>query len=190
MRRAPLILSATLAACVSGPTPDAVSHDVSLYKADYAFPAEWPALRAASGEPVAGAYVAKRIGDRQLVLADSTTSMAGGPEAFKSSVIVFGSQCGLDTATAVVRLKPLGAIGHDAGVGLHAAGTRCVRMGQEAGIPVATVSGDTAYVGVVMSIWTTGKLSTVNDAAAALGVRVGMSAQQAAELMLANVPAD
>jgi hypothetical protein len=82
--------------------------------------------------------------------------------------------------------RPLGVIGHDAGIGLHAGGIQCIGSADELDIPAATVSANTAYVGAGMSVWTTGKLSVVNKTAEALGVRVGMGVQEAAQIMLAK----
>jgi hypothetical protein len=87
-------------------------------------------------------------------------------------------------AQLLVDTKPLGAIGHDAGYGLHAAGILCLALGDEIDLPAATISADTAYIGVGMSLWTTGEISAVNKSAAVLGVRVGMSAREAASILV------
>ena len=65
--------------------------------------------------------------------------------------------------------RPRAATGHDAGLGLHAGGIQCISLGDEIGLPIATVSADTAYIGVGMSLWTTGASSVVNESAELIG---------------------
>lgn len=168
-----------------GAAAPAVSHDPTLY-GEYEWPGDWAPALDESGAAMHDAYVAKRDGDRQVVVSDSASALFGHEGKLRRSVLVIGSHCGKNTAQLYVRTKPLAVIGHDAGVGLHAAGIQCIPLGDESGLPVATVSTDTAYIGVGMSLWQTGRISVVNKSAEALGVRVGMSTQEAASILLAN----
>lgn len=167
------------------PPPEApsVSRDPGLYKTDYQWPADWADAVDEAGKSIHGGKLARTAGDRRIVVVDSASSLFGHDGQLSHSVIAFGSHCGMNVAETVVKVKPLGVIGNDAGIGLHAAGIICISMGDANGIPAATVSADTAYMGVALSLWTTGKISVVNKTAEALGVKVGMTTQEAAEIM-------
>jgi len=54
----------------------------------------------------------------------------------------------------------------------------------EKGIPGAAVSAMTAEIGVGPTTYETGVISTVNKAAQKIGVKPGMTAKEAAEVML------
>lgn len=164
----------------------AADRDFGRYQKTYPWPADWPQAFDAVGKPVHGARVAKQEGGRQIVVVDSASALAGHEDNLEGSVIAFGSHCGMNVAEMVVAVKPLAVIGNDAGVGLHSAGIVCIPLADTAGIPAATVSADSAYIGVAMSLWTTGRISVVNKAAEALGVKVGMPAHEAADILLAR----
>jgi len=186
-----------IAGCSPSESPDksqppsrdlTVSLDPASYH-EYKWPDGWSSAVDDSGATIHDAYIAKQQGDRQVVVADSASALLGHEGKLERTVLVFGSHCGRNTAQAVKAARPLGAIGHDAGIGLHAGGIQCISFGDEADIPAATVSADSAYIGVGMSLWTTGTISVANESAKALGVRVGMSTQEAATLMLAAAKA-
>jgi hypothetical protein len=159
------------------------SRDPASYR-EYEWP-DWPSALDDAGSEIHDARVARQEGDRQIVIADSASALIGHEGKLDRSVLVFGSHCGRNTAEAVKAASPRGAIGHDAGIGLHAGGIQCISFGDEAGIPAATVGADSAYIGAGMSLWTTGTISVANETAKALGVRAGMSVQEAATIMLA-----
>jgi hypothetical protein len=160
-----------------------VSHDPTAYQ-EYKWPDTWPAAFDDAGAEIHDARVAQREGARQIAIADSASALLGHEGKLDRSVLVFGSHCGRNTGLAVKAAKPLGAIGHDAGIGLHAGGIQCISLADEIGVPAATVSADSAYIGVGMSLWATGTISVANKSAKALGVRAGMSTQEAATRML------
>jgi hypothetical protein len=200
MRRQIWLFALFIAACSSPPAPDTAeltpasntdvttptgNSDPALYQ-EYAWPEDWPIASDDNGEEMHGARVAARAGRRQVVVADSASALVGHERQLRQTVLVLGSHCGRNVALLVNQTRPLGAIGHDAGIGRHAAGIQCVSFGDEIDLPTATVSADSAYIGVGMSIWTTGVISAANKSAKAMGIRAGMSTQEATSIMLAK----
>jgi hypothetical protein len=110
------------------------SRDPASYR-EYEWP-DWPFALDDAGRELHDARVAQREGDRQIVIADSASALIGHEGRLDRSVLVFGSHCGRNTAEAVKAARPLGAIGHDAGIGLHAGGIQCISFGDEAASPL------------------------------------------------------
>jgi hypothetical protein len=124
------------------PAPSA-SRDPALYQ-EYEWPDDWPSAFDDNGTELHAARVAKQEGDRQIVVVDSASALFGHERKLHGTVLVFGSHCGRNTAQLVNSTRPLGAIGHDAGIGLHAGGIQCISFGNEIDLPAATVSADSA----------------------------------------------
>jgi hypothetical protein len=98
--------------------------------------------------------------------------------------LVVGSHGGLhggrpETALSVAAAA---AVFHDAGRGKDDAGCTRLPVLAARGIPAATVDGATARIGDARSLWETGVLSCVNEAASLRGWRVGMRTTEAADL--------
>lgn len=72
----------------------------------------------------------------------------------------------------------------DGGVGRNNSGLTALEPANEAGIPGAAVSAASARMGDGMSTWVDGEISAVNDLAADLGITPGMSARQAASILV------
>jgi hypothetical protein len=87
-------------------------------------------------------------------------------------------------ALYALRIRPKGLICNDAGKGLDDTGIEGLPMLDPHGIAAATVSTDSARIGDPLSTYEDGLLSALNDAARAIGLRVGMPAREAAHLML------
>jgi uncharacterized protein YunC (DUF1805 family) len=87
-------------------------------------------------------------------------------------------------ALYALRIRPKGLICNDAGKGLDNSGIEGLRMLDPHGIAAATVSTDSARIGDPLSTYQDGVLSALNNTAAALGLRVGMPAREAAQMML------
>jgi hypothetical protein len=66
----------------------AVSHDPTSYQ-EYKWPDGWPAAFDDSGAEIHDARVAKREGDRQIVIADSASALLGHEGKLERSVLVF-----------------------------------------------------------------------------------------------------
>ncbi|MBN9605299.1 MAG: hypothetical protein J0G30_01650 [Actinomycetales bacterium] len=120
--------------------------------------------------------------DRGRILAVWSSSRISGD--LSRDVLVVASHGAKVMATYALRTKPRGLICNDAGFGLDRSGVEGLETLDEHGIAAAAVSTDSARIGDPLSTWDDGVLSTVNRAASALGVRVGMSVPEAAELML------
>ena len=82
----------------------------------------------------------------------------------------------------------LAAVFHDAGVGRNGAGVSRLPVMDEQGVSGATVSHESARIGDARSIWNTGRISDVNELAAAWGARAGMSSQDFAIAAIRNRP--
>jgi hypothetical protein len=83
-----------------------------------------------------------------------------------------------------LRVSAKGAIANDAGIGKNNTAVEGVMILGERGIPAASVSTMSARLAEGLSTWNDGIISVVNPAAAARGIKVGMTAQEAARLML------
>jgi hypothetical protein len=83
-----------------------------------------------------------------------------------------------------LRMAAKGAIANDAGIAKNNTAVEGVMLLQERGIPAASVGTMSARLGEGLSTWNDGVISVVNQIAAARGVKVGMSAKDAARLML------
>jgi len=127
------------------------------------------------------AKVLKQSGKYRIVLADSATSIS---EANKNDIFVDASHVGENVGRYAVQGGVKGMIGNDAGKGMEDAGVAGFKVLDEKGIPGAAVSANSAEIGVGITTWDSGVISTVNKAAQKIGVKPGMTAKQAAEIML------
>jgi hypothetical protein len=100
-------------------------------------------------------------------------------------IIVSGSHGGLlgGRAATAIRVDALGAVYHDAGIGVDGAGTTRLPALDQRGIPAATVAADSARIGDAKSVWSTGRISAFNETAGAAGCRLGMTVPEFAELV-------
>jgi hypothetical protein len=85
-------------------------------------------------------------------------------------------------AQYALQVRPRGLIANDAGRGLDDSGMD--GLDAMSGTPAATVSADSARIGDALSTYRDGLISAANASARAIGVSVGMSAKDAAQLML------
>lgn len=83
-----------------------------------------------------------------------------------------------------VKAGPRGLICNDAGMGLDRSGVSGLTVLEGFGIAAASVSGDTARIGDALSTYHDGVLSAVNVPALNAGLRIGMTAKEATELLL------
>ena len=125
--------------------------------------------------------VIKKSGNRKIVVADSA---AGMDERSKGDVFVDGSHCGVNVGEMTINSGMGAMIGNDAGMGKNNAGIVALKMCDERGIPAAAVAAMSAKIGSGMSTYEQGKISVANETAKKMGVRVGMSAKEAADKML------
>lgn len=104
------------------------------------------------------------------------------------TIVVTGSHGGIlgGRPETAIRVDALAAVYHDAGVGKDEAGISRLPALDPRGIGAATVDGNTARIGDARSIWASGRISHVNDTAAAWGVRVGMAVPEFADIAMAH----
>lgn len=96
-------------------------------------------------------------------------------------VFCVASHGGKVMAQYALQVKPRGLIANDAGGGLGGSGTEGLQL---LNMPGATVSTDSARIGDALSTYRDGVISALNESARLAGVKVGMSAKEAARLML------
>ena len=124
--------------------------------------------------------VKKQEGKYRIILTNTAGSY---DENNKNDVVIDGSHFGVNSAKMAVDAAVKGRIGNDAGIGKNSAGIAGLNILEKVGIPGAAVSSMSAKIGVGMSTWDTGKVSTVNESARKIGVKVGMTTQEAANVM-------
>ena len=114
-----------------------------------------------------------------IVLIDSAARLHGG---HRGRVVVTGSHGGRSTARHALRAGARLCFFNDAGRGKDDAGVAALAMLQRAGLAAACYSHDSACLGDARDGFGNGYITVVNDAAAAMGLRVGMSVVEAASL--------
>lgn len=121
------------------------------------------------------------------LLLDSVTR--AGPEA-RGCVAVTGSHGGLITAALALAAGLRGAVFHDAGVGLDAAGIGGLAWLEPHGMAAAAVDHRSARIGQAAEMLATGVISQANAGARACGVAPGMPCAEAVKrLQYAPLPA-
>ena len=105
-------------------------------------------------------------------------------EKIPRDVICSGANSSRVMSDGVLRMGAKGAIANDAGIARNKSAVEGIFLLAAAGVPAASVATLSARLGEGLSTWNDGVISIVNDPAAKLGVRTGMSANAAARLML------
>lgn len=116
------------------------------------------------------------IGDREIVALDSASQICS---ADRGKIVVAGSNGGRESGRAAVAAGCAAIVLNDAGIGKERAGVAGLAVVDERGIPGMAVSHESAEISDGLSMWRTGRLSVVNDSAARLGVRAGMTVAEA-----------
>jgi hypothetical protein len=117
----------------------------------------------------------------RVLAVDSASQIGPGME---HDIVVTGSHGGAVGGVGV-RARVAAAFFNDAGVGKDDAGVSRLPLLDDMGIPGVTVSKDSARIGFGDETYRHGVVSSVNEAAAAAGVRVGMTVQAAALMITA-----
>jgi hypothetical protein len=105
-------------------------------------------------------------------------------EKIPNDVFCSGANSSRVFSDGALRMAAKGAIANDAGIAKNNTAVEGVTLLGERGIPAASVATMSARLGEGLSTWNDGIISVVNPAAAARGVKVGMTAKEAARLML------
>jgi hypothetical protein len=120
---------------------------------------------------------------RQVVVTDS---IVFGTEADQRNVLVTAGHTGRSGARHIINVRPYGFICSDGGKGRDDAGMAGLAMVESEGLAGATVDARLARMGDGLSSYHEGIISACNGLARAAGVQVGMTAAQAASLLLAR----
>lgn len=112
---------------------------------------------------------------------DSTFSIK---EQMSHATICGGSHCARVFAESILKIRPSGAMANDAGMGRNRTGIEGLSILDDHGIAAASVAAMSARIGSGLSTYQDGTVSACNSAAQKKGVRIGMPAKEAAELML------
>jgi len=115
-----------------------------------------------------------------LIVALDSASMVDA--AYIGGIVVTGSHGGI-TGGRAVRAAVAAAFFNDAGVGKGDAGISRLPLLDRDGIPGGTADCRSARIGDGKDSYESGVLSRVNETAAGLGVRPGMSVREAVELL-------
>jgi hypothetical protein len=105
-------------------------------------------------------------------------------EKIPNDIVCSGANSSRVSSDGVIRMGAKGSIANDAGIAKNNSAVEGVMILGERGIPSAAVSTLSARLGEGLSTWNDGIISVINHVAAARGVKVGMSAKEAARLML------
>lgn len=126
-------------------------------------------------------------GSGRIIRFDSATFVPGfyGSQAGPNDVVVASSYAGVLCARMVARARPKAAIGLDCRIGKDGAGIAGLWFYEALGIPAAAADVMTAEMGNGTDLWVSGVLSRVNELAEGLGIRPGMTVQEAARAILA-----
>jgi len=127
--------------------------------------------------------IVKESGKAQLIIVDTTSDVEAGNI---NDVIMTGSHSGQNSSEYLAHLNIKGVIGNDAGMGKNDAGIAGMKCLEEHGIPAAAVASMSAKIGNGTSTYEQGKISAANELAKKLGITVGMTAREAADIMLAD----
>jgi uncharacterized protein YunC (DUF1805 family) len=113
-----------------------------------------------------------------------TDSIVFGLPGDVRNIIVSAGHNGVSSADYLKSINPFGYICSDGGRGLDNSGMAALPLAAAMGIAGATVDARRAKMGDAMSTWHDGIISAANSLAEAAGVRVGMTAPEAARLMV------
>lgn len=129
----------------------------------------------------AGPVVVEETPRGRIWASPGTTSIT---EQIPKDIVCSGANSSRVMSDGVLRMAAKGAIASDAGIAMNNTAVEGVTLLTEHGIPAASVSTMTARLGEGLSTWNDGIISVANEVAAELGVKVGMTAKEAARLML------
>ena len=103
----------------------------------------------------------------------------------EGQIVISGSHGGIVSGqrAAVIRVQAAGAFYNDAGIGIDGAGITRLPVLDEMGIAAGTVSAASARIGDGHSTYADGVLSRVNETASRRGIEVGMTCEEAVELI-------
>lgn len=120
---------------------------------------------------------------RLIVCSDS---IAFGLPEDVNNVLLTAGHTGRSAVPYLLRIRPFGFICSDGGGGRDNSGMEGLRIVEAEGLAGATVDARTAKMGDGLSTYRDGRISAANEMAKAAGVEIGMSAREAARLLVAR----
>jgi hypothetical protein len=123
--------------------------------------------------------------DSEVLVTDSATRLGDDPTG---RVVIAGSHGGRYCGYLAVRARLRGIVLHDAGVGKDEAGVGVLGYLDALGVPAAVVDYRSARIGDGEDVAARGRVSYVNQAAAALGCVPEQGAMECARRMLGATP--
>ncbi len=119
---------------------------------------------------------------RHVVVTDSI--IFARPEDKGRNVLVTAGHTGTSGASFLLEFRPWGFICSDGGGGKNQSGTAGLAIVEKANLPGASVSADSAAIGDAHSTYHEGIIVACNKPAEKRGLRVGMTAKEAAHFLL------
>lgn len=115
-----------------------------------------------------------------VIIAATVTKL---PPSAQGAVLLTGSHGGHYVGCVALASGVRAGVFHDAGLGLDESGIASLQLFDQLGLPAAAVGHETARVGDAEDMLARGRLTRVNLAAKALGVRPGMATADALALL-------
>jgi len=160
-----------------GVTPGMAAHEAAALLA-----------KASAGKPVPtplgaeeAAVVVEEGSHGRIWATPGTTSIK---DRIPNDVICSGANSSRVFADGVLRMAAKGGIANDAGIAKNDSAVEGVKLLGERNVPAAAVATLSARLGEGLSTWNDGVISVVNPLAVSRGIKVGMTAKDAARLML------
>lgn len=160
-----------------GVTPGMVAYEAAARLANAAAGLAIPTPLGAEEAPV----VVEETPRGRVWAAPGTTAIK---DNVPNDVICSGANSSRVFSDGVIRMAAKGAIANDAGIAKNNTAVEGVKLLGERGIPAAAVATMSARLGEGLSTWNDGVISVVNPLAGQRGVKVGITAKEAARLML------
>ena len=120
----------------------------------------------------------------RIVVMDSNSMVTPSNQR---DIIMTGSHGGRVGSQPAVKYPVVAAFYNDAGVGKDNAGISRLKWLQENNILGAAVDADTARIGIGLETYQFGVISHVNSLAESIGIRPGIRATEAAQIILRNL---
>ena len=128
--------------------------------------------------------VVKEMGKARIVVMDTSSEVK---QDNNMDIIITGSHGGVNACEYMANLKIKGMVSNDAGIGKNEAGIAGMKGLDKWDIPAVAVSSMSAKIGNGTSTYEQGKVSAINELAKKLGIKNGMSAIEAADIMLEDL---
>lgn len=128
--------------------------------------------------------VVKEMGKARIVIVDTSSDV---DQSNNMDIIITGSHGGINACEYMGNMKIKGMVSNDAGIGKNEAGIAGMKALDKYDIPAVAVATMSAKIGNGTSTYEQGRLSATNELAKKLGISEGMSAREAADIMLEDL---